>query len=99
MALEEELLGVTQEPKAGRSGDHSAPEDALGDKDPTRVPAEVGGAEPVARPFWTHLRVIGLSEGVASAEWRRGSFTGLRAPSGQGLSEENEGPVREGAHP
>lgn len=34
MALEEELLGVTQEPKAGRSGDHSAPEDALGDKDP-----------------------------------------------------------------
>lgn len=51
MALEEELLGVTQEPKAGRSGDHSASEDALGDKDPTRVPAEVGGTEPVACPL------------------------------------------------
>lgn len=39
-------------------------------KDPTRVSAEVGGAEPVACPLWAHLRVIGLSEGVASAEWR-----------------------------
>lgn len=44
--------------EGGRSGDHPASEDALGGKDPRKVPAEIGGAEPAApsplRPAQSH---------------------------------------------